>query len=171
MVPASFRLVTSPCGHRRRRFMESADFNGAAIYLVDALRRAVADGRDMRAVFTSVEMNPPTPGVFTSAVTVSLKQKDIALATSGHLDATGSYAGAFGHLLGHPDTPADLGVYVGPEDAVGRELAGVGKQSVVLRLEIRSVDLAAVTLLRLGPEAPPARMAFAKLTFRGLLGA
>lgn len=152
--------------------MESADFNSAAVYIFTALRRAVADGRDIGAVFMSVEMDPGTPGVFTSAVTVSLKQKDIALAMSGHLDATGSMAAAFGHLLGRPDTPADLAVYVGPEDAVGRKLARVAKQSVGLRLEIRSVDLAAVTVLRLRPEAPPkARMAFAPLTFRGLLGA
>lgn len=63
MVPASFQLATSPCGHRRRRFMESADFNGAAIYVFNALRRAVADGRDIGAVFMSVEMDPATPGV------------------------------------------------------------------------------------------------------------
>lgn len=171
-VPASFQPVSAPCGHRRRRFMESADFNGAAVYIFNGLRRAVADGRAIGALFMSVEMDPATPGVVTSAVTVSLQQEDIALAMRAHVDAATSMAAAFGRLLDHPDSPADLAVYVGPADIVRRQPGGTAKQSVGLYLEVRSVDLAAVTVLRVHPEGvPKSRMAFAPLTFRGLLGA
>lgn len=171
-VFAMTQLVSAPGAYRRRRFMESSDFNGAAKYIFNGLRKAVADGRTIGAVFIAVEMDPATPSVVTSAVTVSLQQKEIALAMSGHLGAPGSMEAAFKRLLAQPDTPTDLAVYVGPENAVGREHGDVAKQSVGLRLEIRSVDLAAVTVFRLRPEAAPKlRMAFAPLNFRGLIGA
>lgn len=151
--------------------MESADFNGAAKYIFNGLRRAVADGRTIGAVFMSVEMDPATPGAVTSAVTVSLQQEDIALAMSAHSDAVASMSAGFRRLLDHPDAPADLAVYVGPAHVVSRAPAGAAEQSVGLCLEIRSVDLAAVTAFRVQPEAAPqSRLLFSPLTFRGLLG-
>ena len=152
--------------------MESADFNGAAKYIFTGLRRAVADGRTIGAVFMSIEMDPATPGVVTSAVTVSLQQEDIALAMSEHSDAAASMSAGFKRLLDHPDAPADLAVYVGPAHVVSRAPSQDAKQSVGLCLEVRSVDLVAVTAFRVHLEAAPkSRLLFAPLSFRGLVGA
>lgn len=164
--------VSAPRGHRRRRFMESADFNGAAKYIFHGLRRAVADGRSIGSVFMSVEMDPATPGVVTSAVTVSLHQEDIALAMSEQNDAVASMSAGFRWLLDHPGAPADLAVHVGPAHIVGRTPDRDAKLGFALCLDIRSVDLAAMTVFRVRPEAEPkTRLLFAPLAFRGLLSA
>ena len=169
MVPSNTPPVSAHSGHRRRRLMESADFNGAAKCLFNGLRCAVADGCSIVAVFVSVEMSPATPGVITSTVADSLQQEDIALAMNARRDAVAAMSAGFQRLLDHPDAPADLAVYVGPAHVVSRGPAGDAMQSVGIRLEVRSVDGAAVTAFRVQPEAAPkSRLLFAPLAFRGL---
>lgn len=167
-LPSSFSLASVLRGHRRRRFMETADFNGAAKYIFNGLRKAVANGRVIGAAFMSVEMDPATPGAVASVVPISLQQEDIALAMSAQSSTVASMSAGFMRLLDHPEVPADLAVYVGPADVVSRAPGADAEQSVGLCLEIRSVDAAAVAVFRVDPEASPSsRLLFAPLVFRG----
>lgn len=161
--------MTAVRGQRRHRFMEAADFNGAARFIFAHLRRLVTADRSISAGFVVVEMDSATPGSVTNLTSVPLERPDLALAMDQYDDPVKSMTAGFNALLHEPESSAALIGYVGPGEVTSKSRDDGSTKGYGLCLELRSVDGSAVAVYRIQPDASPQqRLQFTALRFRGV---
>lgn len=159
-MPKDLQAVPLYCGGRRHRFMESTDFNGAALHFFRSLRRVVDASSPYRPSFVGFDVDSTTPGHVLATTPLELQRPDILAAMSLRRGLPEAVDAAF-RALQSPTSPYALIGFV----CLGKEL-GVAERSVYL--ELRSEDQRAVASYRFDHHAR--RLKYSPLTIRPPLG-
>lgn len=162
-MPFQIPSVPVSLGRRRHRYMESSDFNAAAIRILDSVRKAVADGKTIGSCFFSAFMDPTTPGVVDAVLIPSVNKPPLLRVMQVSPSVSTSVGLGMQALLEDPNHPPSLAAHLRttPTSSANPE----SKFARLLTLDIWSVDASATASCRI--DKLSGTLHAAPLVFRG----